>query len=207
MRAITLILLLPLTLIADDQKDAKDVRKPKSGPTPGTTPRVFYVKDCTGKFSREIKTCYRCNYGIRPVVGVFGRELDQNTIKLLQGLDKQLDVHHKAEKNVAKQLAGFFVLITDNLDAGAAKIKRLQRKLKLRHVPLTVFDGTDGPPGYRINKDAAVTVSMWVRSAVKTNTVFSKKTDMKEAAIKKLLASTTKIAPNPKKTTNSGSKS
>lgn len=202
MRALIFTLsLLPLTLFADETKnvsESKDTKKPpKSGPTIGTTPRVFYVKDCTGDFSKEIKTCYRCNYGIRPVVGVFGRELDQNTVKLLQGLDKQLDSHRKSENNAAKQLAGFFVLMTDNPDAGAAKLKRLQRKLKLRHVPLTVFDGTNGPPGYRIHKDATVTVSMWVRSAVKNNHVFAKKTELKPDAIRKLLAATTKIAPRP----------
>lgn len=189
---------LVLSVLACSPTSADDA-KLKSGPTLGTMPRIFYVKDCTGKYSKEIKTCYRCNYGIRPVVGVFAKELDANTIKLLQGLDKQLDAHRKAESSVTKQLAGFFVLMTDNPDAGAAKLKRYQRKLKLRNVPLTVFDGTNGPPGYRINKNAAVTVSMWVRSAVKVNHAFGDKKELQAKSIKQVLDSTAKVAPMKKK--------
>lgn len=177
---------------------ADDVVKLKSGPTVGTMPRVFYVKDCTGKFTNEIKTCYRCNYGIRPVVSVFGKTLDPNTMKLLQALDKTIEAHSKVEKNAAKQMAGVFVLMTDNPDAGEAKIKRMQRKLKLKHLPLTVFDGTNGPTGYRINKDAAVTVSMWRKSEVKLNQSFRQTKDIKEETVKSVLKATKKILPPTK---------
>lgn len=172
--------------------------KLKSGPTVGTLPRVFYVKDCTGKFTKEIKTCYRCNYGPRPVVSVFARELDQDTIKLLQNLDKTVAAHAKSEKNGAKQLAAFFVMVTDNPDAAEARIKRMQRKLKLKNVPLTVFDGSKGPAGYQLGREAAVTVSMWSSSAVKSNHAFRTAKDLKDDAIKKVLLAAAKIAPTKK---------
>lgn len=174
---------------------ADDVVKLKSGPTIGSMPRVFHVKDCTGKFADEIKTCYRCNYGIRPVVSVFGKTLDPNTMKLLQALDKTIEAHSKVEKNAAKKMAGMFVLMTDNPDAGEAKIKRIQRKLKLKHLPMTVFDGTNGPAGYRINKDAAVTVSMWRKSEVKVNQSFRQTKDIQEETVKSVLKATKKILP------------
>jgi hypothetical protein len=191
MRYIATVLLFTICTTAS----ADDVPKLKSGPTIGTMPRVFYVKDCTGKFTNEIKTCYRCNYGIRPVVSVFGKTLDPNTVKLLQALDKTIEAHAKVEKNAAKQMAGMFVLMTDNPDAGEAKIKRLQRKLKLKHLPLTVFDGTNGPAGYHINKDAAVTVSMWQKSEVKLNQSFRQTKDIKDETVTSVLKATKKILP------------
>jgi NADPH-dependent 7-cyano-7-deazaguanine reductase QueF len=126
---------------------------------------------------------------------VFGKTLDPNTVKLLQALDKTIEAHAKVEKNAAKQMAGMFVLMTDNPDAGEAKIKRLQRKLKLKHLPLTVFDGTNGPAGYHINKDAAVTVSMWQKSEVKLNQSFRQTKDIKDETVTSVLKATKKILP------------
>lgn len=176
-------------------------KKLASGPTLGTMPRVFYVKDVTGKHATEVKTCYRCNYGSRPVVGVFAKQLDADTAKLLQGLDKTIAAHLKSEKNAARQMAGVFVMVTDDPDAAEAKLRRLQKNLNLKHVPLTVFDGLDGPVGYRLSKDAAVTVSMWNKSDVKANLAFKNGKELKDDAIKKVLVTTQKIAPVKKNDT------
>lgn len=186
---------LPMCVQAADEKP---VEKLESGPRVGSLPQAFYVRDVTGRFARGPKVCYRCTYGIRPVVGVFVKKLDKPVIDLLKAIDQRVVEHSRAEENPARQLAAFCVLYTDNPDAAEAQLKRVQKEHKLRKLPLTVFDGESGPRSYRLNRDAAVTVSMWAKSDVKSNHAFRAATKLNRAAVKKVVAATSKIAPAPK---------
>ena len=96
--------------------------------------------------------------------------------------------------NKKKEMAAFFVLLTDDPDADELKLKKLADKEKITHTPLTTFEGVAGPPNYKISKDADVTVLMWVggKKVVKVNHAFAKG-DLKEEQIKQIVKDTSKI--------------
>jgi len=156
----------------------------KSGLQLGTVPGAFYVQDCTGPKKGQF-LCYRCRYAGRPVVGIFARNIDENLTDLI----KQVDA--KVAKNKDLNMAAFLVLLTDDPDAVEPKLVALAKKHKIKHVPLTIFDGSIGPPKYQLAEEADVTVMMW-SNTVKANRAFAKgKLDKK--AVKKIAADTGKI--------------
>ena len=68
----------------------------------------------------------------------------------------------------------------------------LATKEGIKNVPLTIYDGSAGPKGYEISKDASVTVMMWVKGKVKVAHGFSK-SDKVKGATKQIVSDTGKI--------------
>ena len=95
-------------------------------------------------------------------------------------------------KNKEKKMAAFLVLLSEDPDADAEKLKEFAKKHKLKNTPVTIFDGVAGPPKYKISKDADVTVMMWVGKSVKANHAFENG-KLDKSSIKKVLADTSKI--------------
>jgi hypothetical protein len=157
----------------------------KSGLQEGDAPPAFNVKDSTGP-SEGKSLCYRCKYGARPVVNIFAREITPELTKIIKELDAVVG------KNQDKKMAGFVVLLTEDVDAADAKLKELAKKEGIKNIPLTVFDGVAGPEDYKIAKDAQTTVMMWVESKVKVNHAFAKG-ELKADSAKQLVADTAKI--------------
>ena len=89
-------------------------------------------------------------------------------------------------------MAGFVVYLTDDRDAAEKELKAFAKKHNIKNVPLTVFDGTAGPPSYKIAKDADVTVMMWKGTKVEVNHAFGKGKLNKKAA-KAVASDTSKI--------------
>jgi hypothetical protein len=139
----------------------------KSGLEKGASPDAFNVNDVTGP-AAGTSLCYRCRYGGRPVTAVFTRTLSDDLASLVKEVDSVVD------KNSAKQAAAFVVLLTNDPDGDAAKIKEFAKKHGIKNVPLTTFDGAAGPPSYNIAKDAEVTVSLWNKSKVEANHAYGK---------------------------------
>lgn len=139
----------------------------KSGLEPGSFVGAFTVRDITGP-SKGKSLCYRCQYGGRPVVSIFARDVNDELVDLIKQVDKKVDQHKD------KDLKAFVVLLTDEPEAAAAKLEKVASTAKVKHVPLTVFDGQSGPPSYKIAKDADVNVMMWVGGKVKVNEAFAK---------------------------------
>jgi hypothetical protein len=100
-------------------------------------------------------------------VSIFARELTDD----LAGLVKQVD--EQVSKNEEKKMAAFFVLLSEDTEETAAKLEELASKHDIKNVPLTIFDGEAGPGGYKIAKDADVTVLMWKGQTVKANHAFA----------------------------------
>ncbi len=150
------------------------------GPVP-----AFNVRDITGP-SKGKTLCYRCQYGARPVVTVFTRELSDSVKDLVKKIDAQVG------ENKDKKMAAFVVVLTEDPDAVEPKTEALAKDAKIVNTPLTVVEGAAGPPEYKLNKDAEVTVMMWVDSEVKVNRAFAKgKLDKK--AVETLVGETKKI--------------
>ncbi|MGQ0633322.1 MAG: hypothetical protein ACT4QC_01825 [Planctomycetaceae bacterium] len=145
----------------------------------------FTVRDITGP-EKGKSLCYRCKYGARPVVTVFTREVNDAVNELVKKIDA------KVGENKAKKMAAFVVVLTTDPDAIEPKLEALAKESKLENTPLTIIEGDAGPDDYKLSKDAAVTVMMWVDSTVKVNQAFAKgKLDKK--AIDALVADTKKI--------------
>ena len=117
------------------------------------------------------------------MVGIFTRTITDNLASLVKQVDTAVG------KNKASQLKAFVVVISDDPDADEPKLKALASKLRLRNVPLTIFDGISGPPPYKISQGAETTVLMWKRGKVASNKGFAKG-KLDKAALKTLAGDT-----------------
>lgn len=133
----------------------------------GSKVGAFYVTDVTGPAAGE-KLCYRCRYGARPVVSIFCREVNDSVVALVKDVDAKVGANKEAG------MAAFVVLLSENPEADAAKLKELAAKQGIQNTPLTTFDGAAGPAGYQIAQDSDVTVMMWTESELKVNDAFKK---------------------------------
>ena len=88
----------------------------------------------------------------------------------MAGLVKQVDA--AVGKNKKSQLKAFVVVLSDDPDVDEPKLKALAKKLAVKNVPLTIFDGISGPPNYKINKGAETTVLKWKRGRGAANNLF-----------------------------------
>jgi len=156
----------------------------QSGLQVGERAGSFNVKDITGP-NKGKTLCYRCYYGSRPCVAIFGREITDNLAALVKQVDEQVD------KNQDKYMCAFFVLLAEDKDA-AGKLQELAKKQKIKNVPLTVFDDAGGPPEYKIAKDAEVTVLLLRKDAVTVNHSFGKG-QLDKKGIDAIVADTSKI--------------
>ena len=134
----------------------------KSGLQVDDYPPAFNVQDATGS-AKGTKLCYRCQYGARPVVCLFVRNMDEKTTKLV----KELDV--VVGKNSSNKMAAFVTVLSEDPDAQEAALQKIADQQKISHTPLTILENKVGPPKYNINAKAAITIMMWVDSNVKVN--------------------------------------
>ena len=93
------------------------------------------------------------------MVCVFARKTSEPLASLVKQIDKQIDEHGK--------LKSFVVLMTKEGDTTKEDLKKLAGDAGIKHVPLTMYQETTGPPDYEIAKNADVTVLMWQRHSVK----------------------------------------
>ncbi len=155
-----------------------------SGLKLGDKVAAFNVLDCSGP-SEGKSLCYRCQYGARPTVAIFTREMTDEVTALVQQIDEQVGA------NQDKKMAAFVVLLTDDPDANQPKLKQLAADKGIKNVPLTVFDGAAGPPEYKIAEGAAVTVLMWNKSAVAVNQGFGE--NLNDDQVESVAKATAKI--------------
>lgn len=128
---------------------------------------AFNVRDITGPHAGKT-LCYRCNYGDRPVVTIFTRDVNDNVVALAKKVDAQVAA------NKDKKMASFLVVLTNDADATEAKLAAIAKKEGLKNVPLTIMEGDAGPEGYGIQEANETTVMMWVDGAVKVNEGYAK---------------------------------
>ncbi len=120
------------------------------------------------------------------MVTIFTRKITDD----LAGLVKQVD--DLVGKNTDKQMRAFVVLLSEDPDADEPKLTKLAKQHKIKNVPLTIFDGLIGPPGYNISAEADLTVLMWVDQKVRVNHAFAQ-AKLSKAQVKKITADTAKI--------------
>jgi hypothetical protein len=131
------------------------------GGKPG--PYTFHV--ATGSQRGQL-TCYICDTDQRPAVIVFARTTSDPLAKLVKGLDKAL-ADHKAQ-----ELRAWVTFLSDDQTGLDPKLVDWAKKHAVRDVPLGVFEDVDGPPTYKLAKDADVTVLLYVKRKVVSNFAF-----------------------------------
>lgn len=157
----------------------------KSGLPVGESVPPFNVRDITGP-SKGKTLCYRCQYGNRPVVTVFTREVNKSVTDLVSKIDAVVG------KNKDSKMAAFVCVITEDADKVEKQLEEIAKDKKIANTPLTIIEGKTGPAEYKLSKDAAVTVMMWNESKVVVNHAFEKaELDAKE--IDSLVADTKKL--------------
>ena len=117
---------------------------------------------------------------------IFAREVSDPLTSLVKKLDSA------ATKHTDCKMGSFVVFMSDD-EGLEAKVKGLADKEKLEKVVLTI-DNAQGPPRYKIAKEADVTVVLYTDHVVKANYAF-KKGDLNDKAIEAIVADLRKILP------------
>jgi hypothetical protein len=133
----------------------------KVGQRPG--PYSFVVS--TGS-ERGQSTCYVCETAERPAVIVFARGLSNSLGKLVAQLDKEVSDNKKAE------LRGWVTFLSNDQLTLDPQVTEWAKKHAIRHMPLGVFESENGPPSYRLSREADVTVLLFVKHKVVANFAF-----------------------------------
>jgi len=98
------------------------------------------------------------------VVCVFARKTTEPLASLVKQIDEKIGENDK--------LKGFVVILPGKGDEPAGSLTKLARTAGIKHVPLTIGEGPDGPPDYEIAKAADVTVLMWNGHKLKATRAF-----------------------------------
>jgi len=116
---------------------------------------------------------------------IFAREISDNLTSLVKKIDEATVKNTKARM-------GSFVTFCNDDEKLPEKLKELATKEKLKKCVLTVVGRKAGPSGYDINKDADITVVLYVNRTVKANHAF-KKGELKDKDIETIIKDLSKI--------------
>lgn len=137
----------------------------KSGLQSGQRPGPYSAVVVTGP-QRGKPHCYICENGDRPAVVVFARNLSDPLGKLVARLDKAVTDHKAAELNA------WTTFLADDQASLDTKVLQWAKQHAIRGVPTAVFEDAGGPPSYRLNREADVTVLLFVKQKVVANFAF-----------------------------------
>jgi hypothetical protein len=136
-----------------------------SGLTAGQKPGPYSAIVAVGT-ERGQSHCFICDAADRPTVIVFARHLDDQLAKLVAGMDKVLAENKKAE------LRGWVTFLHEDQTAFDPQVVDWAKKNAIRNVPMAVFEDPVGPPTYKLNRDADVTVILFTKHKVVNNFAF-----------------------------------
>ena len=117
---------------------------------------------------------------------IFARENSDALTSLVKKIDAA------TAQNKSKHM-GSFVVFLSNEEGLEKKLKEMAEKEGLKKIVLSI-DNPAGPTGYKVAKNADVTVVLYVDRTVKANHAF-KKGELNEAAINSVVADVSKILP------------
>jgi hypothetical protein len=135
--------------------------------------------------------CYICDTAERPAVIVFARTLSAPLAKLAARLDRAVRDNDKAE------LKSWITFLSGDQLGLDPRIVAWSRLHSLRSVPLGVFEDPDGPPSYRLSRDADVTVLFAVKQKVVANFAF-RHGELNGDRIAEMMKMLPQIVPNKK---------
>src|SRR3989442_6783480 len=98
---------------------------------------------------------------------VIARKTTGPLSSLLKQFDSAVATHKDSE------LRSFAVFLTDDSDAIESRLKELADKEKIsENVPLTIVEDVAGPAGYKVHKDAELTVLLYAKGSIVKNFAF-----------------------------------
>ena len=133
-----------------------------SGPPAGGKAGPYSFLVATGP-QRGQPTCYVCEQADKPTAVVFARTLSDPLGKLLAKLDAE----------AAKRTDGFkgwMTLLADKADLDA--LAKWAQGQGLKGLPVGAVEDVDGPPAYKLSRDADVTVVLFAGRKVTATFAF-----------------------------------
>ncbi len=155
-----------------------------SGVQPGQKIGPYSFLVATGP-QRGQQTCYVCETADKPAVVVFARKLSDPLGKLLVKCDDWLQAQPKDSVRSWMTILGEKTVNLDDLAKWA-------KQAGIKSVPTGVFDDPVGPPAFKLNDEAEVTVLLWVNRKVVANFAF-RENELNEDAIKKIVEAMGKL--------------
>jgi hypothetical protein len=122
----------------------------------GKRPGPYSFLVATGA-QRGQQTCYICEQheGNKPGIVVFARTTSDPLGKLLAKLDAEALAHKDGGCKV------WMTLLAEKADLDA--LAKWAQKQGLKSAPVGAFEDADGPPAYKLNRDADVTVVLFTK--------------------------------------------
>jgi hypothetical protein len=134
-----------------------------SGVPVGQRPGPYSFLVATGP-QRGQQTCYVCEQDRKPTAVVFARSLSDPLGGLLAKLDAE---------GAARRESGFKAWMTQLADpADLDSLAKWAQEQGLKGVVVGAFEDADGPPAYKLARDADVTVMLFVDRKVVANFAF-----------------------------------
>jgi len=155
LRSILLLLLFPA--FADAAEPCV------SGIPVGGRPGPYSFLVATGP-QRGQQTCFICEQDDKPTAVIFARTLSEPLGKLVVKLDAEVP---------KRKDAGFKVWVTQL--AAKADLDALAKWAKtsaIKNAPVGAFEDVDGPPAYKLDESADVTVLLFAKKKVVANFAF-----------------------------------
>src|SRR5436190_12843105 len=152
-----------------------------SGTPVGKRPGPYSFLVATGP-QRGQQTCYVCEQheGNKPAAVVFARSTSDSLGKLLA----KLEAPALAEKESGYKV--WMTLLAEKADLDA--LAKWSQKQGLKSCPVGAFEDADGPPSYKLHKDADVTVIFFTKQKVVANFAF-RAGELDDKAIEKVMKS------------------
>ena len=120
---------------------------------------------------------------------IFAREVSDSLTSLVKKIDAE------TAKNAKAKMGSFVVFLSDD-EKLEGKLKSLSDKEGIKKCIFSI-DNVAGPKGYKLSKDADITVVLYNKQKVAANYAF-KKGELTETAITAILKDVPKILPEPK---------
>jgi hypothetical protein len=118
---------------------------------------------------------------------IFAREISDPLTSLVKKIDSATAEHSSCRM-------GSFVVFCSDDEGLEAKVKDLAKNEKLDHVVLTI-DNPQGPPRYKVAKDADITVVLYEKQKVKGNYAF-RKGEITDKDVEQIVADVSRILPD-----------
>jgi hypothetical protein len=138
---------------------------PVSGLKPGQRPGPYSSLVAVGA-DRGKSHCFICETEDRPAVIVFARKLDDGLGKLVRQLDQAKETYKKED------LRAWVTMLHEDETAFNPQVVEWAKQQSIRRVPMSIFEDREGPPAYRLSRDAEVTVLLSVKQKVVRNFAF-----------------------------------
>lgn len=137
-----------------------------SGIPVGKRPGPYSFLVATGAQRGQL-TCYICEQheGNKPAAVVFARTPTDQLAKLLSRLDAA-----GAKDGATSGYRVWMTLLADRADLDG--LAKWAQKQGLKNVPVGTYEDADGPPSYKLHKDAELTVLLFAKQKVIANYAF-----------------------------------